>query len=334
MNTKPAVKRAVAQTSEGSRPADLEFARALLIGLRAPEKSIPCRFLYDARGSELFEDITQLPEYYPTRTETAILEACASEIRDATPAGSLLVEFGSGSSTKTEILLSALDRLSGYVAIDISPSALDEAAKRLSTRFPDLRIFPVVGDFSRPLDFPAQFDAVPRIGFFPGSTIGNLVPEAAVDLLANMGRILGPGSRLIVGADLRKDRDVLLAAYNDAQGVTAAFNLNILARANRDLRAKFDLDQFEHLATYDDDNGRIDMHLVSRADQVATVLGHDIAFEKGERIHTEHSHKYDIAGFQNLAIRAGWTPQRVWSDNAKLFSIHELHRPLAVDRAA
>ncbi|KUO54145.1 MAG: dimethylhistidine N-methyltransferase [Alphaproteobacteria bacterium BRH_c36] len=329
--SKPAVKRAVAETSEGSHPADLEFARALLNGLRAPEKSIPCRFLYDTRGSELFEEITELPEYYPTRTETAILEACASDIRHATRAGSLLVEFGSGSSTKTEILLSALDRLSGYVAIDISPSALDEAAKRLSKRFRDLQIFPIVGDFSRPLELPAQFDAVPRIGFFPGSTIGNLVPEAAVDLLANMGRILGAGSRLIVGADLRKDRDILLAAYNDAQGVTAAFNLNILGRANRDLRAKFDLAQFEHLATYDDDKGRIDMHIVSRVDQIVTVLGHDIAFQNGERIHTEHSHKYDIAGFQNLAICAGWTPQRVWTDSAKLFSIHELHRPVGED---
>lgn len=325
--SKPAVRPSIAGAGEASRPADLEFARALLNGLRAPEKSIPCRFLYDARGSELFEEITQLPEYYPTRTETAILEACACEIRDATPTGSLLVEFGSGSSTKTEILLAALDRLSGYVAIDISPSALDEATKRLSSRFPDLAIFPVVGDFSRALELPVQFASVPKIGFFPGSTIGNLVPDAAVELLANMGRILGAGSRLIVGADLRKDTGILLAAYNDAQGVTAAFNLNMLERANRDLRAKFDLAKFEHVATYDGLNGRVDMNLVSKADQVVGVLGHEIALAKGERIHTEHSHKYTIEGFQDLARRAGWTPKRVWTDSADLFSIHELHRP-------
>ncbi len=322
-----ALKVGAFDASTTTEPADLEFARALLAGLRSPEKSIPCRFLYDRRGSELFEAITELPEYYPTRTETAILETCAADIRDATPTGSLLVEFGSGSSTKTEILLSALDRLKGYVAIDISPSALQTAKLRLSARFPSLDIFPVAGDFSRGLELPIEFAPIPKIGFFPGSTIGNLVPDDAAALLANMGRILGEGSRLIVGADLRKDHDILLAAYNDAQGVTAEFNLNILARANRDLSAKFDLEKFEHSATYDSENGRIDMSLVSIVDQVVPVLGYEISFAKGEAIHTEHSHKYDIEGFQGLARRAGWTPKRVWTDSEALFSIHELHRP-------
>ena len=306
------------------KPADLEFARALVIGLGNDPKSIPCRFLYDKRGSELFEQITELPEYYPTRTETAILKAYAEEIREATPTGTLLFEFGSGSSTKTEILLSALDRLAGYVAIDISPSALEEATGRLARRFPELAVYPVVGDFSARMKLPGEFASTPKLGFFPGSTIGNLKPGEAVDLLANMREILGTDSRLIIGADLRKDRDILLAAYDDAQGITAAFNLNLLARANRDLNTSFDVSKFEHLATYDSKLGRIDMSLVSKTAQTVRVLGHEIAFATGERIHTEHSHKYDIEAFRSLARNAGWTPARVWTDNKALFSVHEL----------
>ena len=312
---------------DAGEPADLEFARELLRGLRQREKAIPCRFLYDRRGSELFEQITELPEYYPTRTETKILESCVSEIRSSTPTGSLLVEFGSGSSTKTEILLSALDRLAGYVPIDISPSALEEAKERLSTRFPELSILPVVGDFSASMKLPTEFIGTPKLGFFPGSTIGNLETAEAEHLLTNMRDILGASSRLVIGADLRKDQDVLLAAYNDAQGVTAAFNLNLLTRANRDLKANFDLSRFEHLATYDPDRGRIDMNLVSKIDQTVNVLGHEITFSKGERIHTEHSHKYEIDGFRDLARRAGWTPNRFWTDDRSYFSVHELHNP-------
>lgn len=323
--SKSAAKRKGLETSVVAEPADLDFARALLAGLRAPEKSIPCRFLYDKRGSELFEKITELREYYPTRTETAILEACAGEIRDATPAGSLLVEFGSGSSTKTEILLKALDRIAGYVAVEISPSALEDASKRLSARFPGLAIHPVIGDFSRHVELPGAFHETPKVGFFPGSTIGNLVSTAAVELLANMRRILGGDSRLIIGADLRKDQEILLAAYDDEEGVTAQFNLNILERANRDLNTSFDIAQFEHLATYDNERGRIDMHLVSKSDQSLSVLGHEVLLAEGERIHTEHSHKYDIEGFRDLARQAGWTPQRVWTDSDALFSVHELH---------
>lgn len=319
-----AAKSSPTPTSQAQEPADLEFARALLTGLRAERKSIPCRFLYDARGSELFEEITRLPEYYPTRTETSILQACAQKIRATTPAGSLLVEFGSGSSTKTEILLSALDRLAGYVAIEISQSALDEATERLRQQFPDLAVFPVVGDFSKAVELPIQFADTSKLGFFPGSTIGNLVPEEAIKLLANMRKVLGPDSRLVIGADLKKDRDVLLAAYNDARGVTAAFNLNLLERANRVLHTNFDVSKFKHIATYDPEHGRIDMNLVSTVDQTVNVLGHPISFAEGEKIHTEHSHKYGITDFQNLAKEAGWTPVHVWTDKANLFSVHEL----------
>ncbi len=310
-----------------SAPTDLDFARELIAGLSKAEKSIPCRFLYDARGSELFEAITELPEYYPTRTETGILERASPEIRDTTPPGSLLVEFGSGSSTKTEILLSALNRIAGYVAIEISPAALDEATERLRARFPELAVYPIVGDFSHPLELPEALASLPKIGFFPGSTIGNLVPDKAVDLMSSMRDTLGPGSRLVIGADLRKDRDRLLAAYNDAQGVTAEFNLNVLARANRDLGANFDLERFRHEAVYEEEYGRIDMTLISLADQSVRVVGHDIEFAEGERIHTEHSHKYDIAGFRALAERAGWSLERTWTDEQHLFSVHELHNP-------
>ncbi|MCH9806789.1 MAG: L-histidine N(alpha)-methyltransferase [Alphaproteobacteria bacterium] len=312
------------QAESGTQPADLEFARALVSGLTADEKSIPCRFLYDARGSELFEQITELDEYYPTRTETKILEDCAGEIREATPAGSLLVEFGSGSSTKTEILLSALDAIAGYVSIEISKAALDEATERLKSRFPNLVQVPIVGDFSHAVDLPDQFAGAPRLGFFPGSTIGNLRPEQAVGLLGNMKSVLGEKSRLIVGADLKKDSGILLAAYNDDDGVTAQFNLNVLARANRELHADFVIENFEHVATYDEALGRIDMFLVSRVDQTVRLLGHSIAFAAGERVHTEHSHKYTVAGFQKLAGQAGWESSRVWCDEAGLFSVHEL----------
>ncbi len=325
--SKAAQNVAVVDPRDPAEPADLEFARELLRGLRRPDKSIPCRFLYDRRGSELFEQITELPEYYPTRTETNILETCVDEVRGATPSGSLLVEFGSGSSTKTEILLAALDRLAGYVAIDISPSALEEAKERLAARFPELAVFPVVGDFSTSVELPTEFAGTPRLGFFPGSTIGNLKPSDAVGLLANMREILGASCRLVIGVDLRKDRDILLAAYDDPQGVTAAFNLNLLARANRDLKTNFDLNKFEHLATCDSDLGRVDMNLVSKSDQMVCVLGHEIALSKGELIHTEHSHKYDIEGFRELARQAGWTPNRFWTDEKARFSVHELHNP-------
>lgn len=325
--SKTALQRRLRQLDLSSAPADLDFARALLSGLRAQEKFIPCRFLYDRRGSELFEKITNLPEYYPTRTEIKILEERVGEIREATPAGSLLVEFGSGSSTKTEILLSTLDRIAGYIPIDISPSALEEATERLSARFPDLAIYPVVGDFAHHMVLPPQFSETPKLGFFPGSTIGNLLPSAAVELVAGMRAILGGGGRLIIGADLRKDPEILLAAYDDAQGLTAQFNLNLLERAKRDLNASFDTAQFEHQVTYDEALGRIDLHLVSKVHQTVSLLGNEITFDEGERIHTEHSHKYDIEGFQELARRAGWAPNRFWTDSDELFCVHELHCP-------
>ena len=311
-----------ARASEAA--ADSDFATALISGLSARKKSIPCRFFYDAEGSRLFERITDLPEYYPTRTEIGILRAHATDMAELAPAGAVLVEFGSGSSTKTEILLDAMPGLYAYVPIDISPSALEDATDRISGRFPSLSVAPIVGDFSHPLELPADLAHRPKLGFFPGSTIGNLTEKGAVALLASMRAILGDDSTLIIGADLKKDVRRLIAAYDDAEGVTAAFNLNLLRRANRELGADFDLYAFEHLATYDVRHGRIDMHLVSRFDQVVTIRGQRIRFFEGERIHTEHSHKYDVDGFGALVQRAGWRPQTVWTDPERLFSVHVL----------
>jgi dimethylhistidine N-methyltransferase len=304
--------------------ADCDFADALIRGLSAKQKTVPCRFFYDAAGSALFERITELPEYYPTRTEMGILRSRAIEIPALAPEGAVLIEFGSGSSTKTELLLEVMRDLYAYVPIDISEAALHDAETRIAARFPELRVLPVAGDFSRPLKLPADIAGKPKLGFFPGSTIGNLTEGEAAELLANMRRILGPDGTLIIGADLKKDVRRLIAAYDDAQGVTAEFNLNLLRRANRELGADFNVDSFRHLATYDVRHGRIDMHLVSRDEQSVNVLGHRFRFSAGERIHTEHSHKYDIAGFQALAEHAGWHPQAVWTDPERLFSVHVL----------
>jgi dimethylhistidine N-methyltransferase len=313
-----------ADTIEAHPEAASDFAKSLLEGLSAPSKSIPSRFLYDAAGSVLFEKITELPEYYPTRTEAKILRDSAAEIaREAAP-GNVLIEFGSGSSTKTELLLADMHQLYAYVPIDISHTALSDARARISKRFPDLRVLPVCGDFSQALALPSEIDGRPRLGFFPGSTIGNLTESAGVELLANMASILGSGARLIIGADLKKDVRRLLRAYDDEEGVTAAFNLNLLKRANRELDADFDVGQFDHLAIYNERQGRVEIYLVSLADQSVNLLGRRIFLAAGERIHTEYSHKYDIEGFQELGARAGWRPLQVWTDADALFSVHVL----------
>lgn len=304
--------------------ARCDFAEALIAGLSARNKSIPCRFFYDAAGSALFERITELPEYYPTRTETAILRARAGDLAALAAPDTVLIEFGSGSSTKTELLLAHMRDLYAYVPIDISGAALRDAQARIETRFPALTVLPVQGDFSRPLRLAPDIKERPRLGFFPGSTIGNLTEDAAVELLASMRATLGDGGRLIIGADLKKDVRRLLAAYDDAAGITAAFNLNLLHRANRELHADFDVDRFAHAASYDMRHGRIDMHLVSQAEQSVSILGRRFHFAAGERIHTEHSHKYDIDGFHALAQRAGWRPESVWTDAERLFSVHVL----------
>jgi len=301
-----------------------EFAQALVEGLTAPQKSLPCRFFYDAEGSALFEKITELPEYYPTRSEIAILEAQAPAIAARTPPGSVLIEFGSGSSRKTEIVLGALASLAAYVPIDVSQDALAEAKVRLNQRFPDLRVLPIIGDFRAQLSLPQDLSRRPRLGFFPGSTIGNFTPDEARALLSSMAQSLKNGGRLVIGIDLVKDIARLEAAYDDAQGVTADFNLNILARANRELDANFDLSAFAHHARFNVQESRIEIHIISKKAQVVEACGQRFSFAEGEKIHTENSYKYTIDSFQALAREAGWTPRQVWTDPDKLFSLHEL----------
>ena len=312
------------ETTDEIERARQDFADCLAVGLARQHKSIPSRFLYDARGSQLFEQITKLPEYYPTRTERWILETYGQAMSYATPAGSVLIEFGSGSSLKTEILLRHLDKLAAYVAIDISSDALMDASTRLGHAFPRLQVIPITADFSKPVVLPGEINERHKLGFFPGSTIGNFLPLQAICLLSNMKRTLGPKSRLIIGVDLKKDETTLLRAYNDNAGVTAEFNLNLLARANRELGADFDVSAFEHKAVYDDTNGRIDMYLISRKSQTVKINGNQYHFLRHERLHTEYSHKYDEKEFADLARQAGWTIRIVWTDVDKLFSVFEL----------
>jgi dimethylhistidine N-methyltransferase len=317
-------------SNEALRQPDLttgparEFATSVIEGLSKARKSVPCRFFYDARGSELFEEITCLPEYYPTRTEIAILDAHAAEIASRVGDDAILVEFGSGSSRKTEILLHCLPRLRAYVPIDVSESALEEAKRRLIKRFPALVVHPIAGDFSRLLALPPDLAKARKLGFFPGSTIGNFSPLAARMVLGAMRRLLAPDGSLIVGVDLKKDARQLVCAYNDAAGVTAAFNLNLLTRINRELEGSFDLDGFRHEAIYDPREGRVEMHIVSIRNQAVRIGGMWFRFSAGETIHTENSYKYSIGQFQDISGSAGWLPGRVWTDDGNLFSVHEL----------
>jgi dimethylhistidine N-methyltransferase len=313
-------------TSPASKldPAREDFAQAVLAGFAGKPRSLPCRFFYDARGSALFEEITQLEEYYPTRVETALLEAYGAEIAERMGDACVLVEFGSGSSRKTSLLLSALARVSLYVPIDVAGESLAEAAEWLSERHDGLAIRPLVADFTKTRTLPVAARRPRKLGFFSGSTVGNLTQADARDFLANAARLLGRGAAFLVGVDLKKDPAILIPAYNDRRGVTAAFNLNLLERINRELDGDIDLDLFAHDAIYDEARGRIEMHLVSLARQTVRVLGRAFSFAKGERIHTENSHKYAIEEFQALAKSAGWTPAHAWTDADRLFSLHLL----------
>jgi dimethylhistidine N-methyltransferase len=303
---------------------DEDFAASALEGLSKQTKTLPSRFFYDARGSELFEQITELPEYYPTRVETAILEAHATEMLLGRGADAALVEFGSGSSRKTEILLDRTPQPSTYVPIDISQSALETAASRLGARYPKLEVWPLLGDFARDVALPPEIAQRRKIGFFPGSTIGNFTPIEAIALLEAMRPALAPDGVLIIGVDLKKDVDVLIRAYDDAQGVTAAFNLNLLRRANHELGADFDLNAFRHEVIYDSEKGRIEMHLSSLENQTVQLARRSFPFRRGETIHTENAYKYEIEQFRAIARSAGWKAGRVWTDELSLFSVHEL----------
>ena len=290
----------------------------VIAGLSLPQKSLPPKYFYDDAGSRLFERICRLPEYYPTRAELSLTRRHIGSIARFAGRGCELVEFGSGESLKTRLLLRALEP-AAYLPIDISRAALESAQKRLARSFPGLKIIPILGDFSRPLELPAP--RARRVVYFPGSTIGNLDPEEAHAFLA-MAR--GHAPRMLVGVDLKKDANVLHRAYNDARGVTAAFNLNLLARINRELGADFDLRRFSHYAFYNAALGRIEMHLVSLERQKVRIGRHRFAFERGESIHTENSYKYSVGEFRALAGRAGFEGKRVWLDAKGLFALHGL----------
>jgi len=304
--------------------ADDDFLCEVLHGLSLPQKSLPSRFFYDAVGSGLFEQITELPEYYPTRTEIGLLRSCATDLRRSIGASAVVVEFGSGSSTKTRKVLSTAASLAAYVPVDISAQFLQQQAAELRCEYPKLAVLPVAADFTRPFELPDAVRIMPRVGFFPGSTIGNFEPHEAAAFLRHAGRILGRGATFIVGVDLIKDTQVLQKAYCDSQGVTAKFNLNLLARINRELGGDFDLDGFSHKAFYNSVRQRIEMHLVSKRRQKVRVAGRAIEFRTGETIHTENSYKYTLESFGALARGSGWTPAAVWTDADANFSIHAL----------
>ncbi|MEQ9609796.1 MAG: L-histidine N(alpha)-methyltransferase [Kiloniellaceae bacterium] len=313
----------VTVTEEAPDVSGAEFRRSVLTGLAATPKTLEAKYFYDARGSKLFDAITELEEYYPTRAEAALLRHHAGAIADFVGADASLIEFGSGSSVKTRILLDALPDLACYVPIDISGTHLRATAAALARDY----AFPVVplhADYTRDFALPDRVPAAGRAGFFPGSTIGNFDRAAAVAFLQGARRLLGDGARFLVGADLQKDEDRLIAAYDDAEGVTAAFNLNLLRRINRELEGTFDLAGFRHEARYDAPLGRIEMHLVSRRDQTATVMGDRFDFAANESIHTENSYKYTLESFADLARQGGWRVAGQWRDPEGLFSLHGL----------
>jgi dimethylhistidine N-methyltransferase len=306
---------------DGARADRADFRRAVLAGLGGVPRAIPAKYLYDARGSALFDEICELPEYYPTRTETSILRACAGEVARLAGPGCALVEFGSGSSVKTRILLDAMHDLHAYVPIDISREHLDAAAARLRNDYEGLQVDPVTGDYMQLECLPPAIDRARRIGFFPGSTIGNLTPEEAVLFLRRARRMLRADGALVLGVDLRKDPKRLHDAYNDSAGVTAQFTLNLLRRMNRELDANFDLSTFAHDAFYNEAEGRIEIYFRSLRDQTVRVAGRRFEFAEGERVHTEYSYKYDEAGIAALAQKGGFSIERSWIDPARLFAV-------------
>ncbi|WP_375391408.1 L-histidine N(alpha)-methyltransferase [uncultured Sphingomonas sp.] len=300
--------------------ADPQFRADVLAGLTARPRAIPARWFYDRRGSALFERITALPEYYPTRTEIGVLTACAPAVARLTGAARAVVEFGSGSSAKTPILLAAVAP-SAYVPIDISGDFLRDSARALAAAHPGLPVLPVEADFLRPIALPGEVAGAPKLGFFPGSTIGNMGPRQAVDLLRAMRASLGEGAQLLIGMDRVKDASTLIAAYDDAAGVTAAFNLNLLARINRELDGTIPLDAFRHEARWNDAAARVEMHLAATRDAAFTVDGRPFAIAAGETIHTENSHKYGPRDARLLLRAGGWTPLTEWTDPDGLFAV-------------
>ena len=299
---------------------DRAFRADVLSGMREGQKAIPARWLYDDAGSQLYEDITQVPEYYPARAETEILKSRGAEFAQAIGKGRAVVEFGSGSSVKTPALLSAIDP-AAYVPLDIAGDFLRAAAADLSAKFPGLPVYPVEADFMRRVELPAEVADIPKLGFFPGGTLGNMVARTATDLLRTMRETLGEGSMLLVGMDLIKDTAVLEAAYDDAGRVTAEFNLNLARRINRELGGTIQVDKLEHSARWNDQYARVEMHLVAKEDIAFEIAGEDFSMAAGETIHTENSHKFTARSADKQLLAGGWTPIDRWLDSEKRFSV-------------
>ncbi|MFD2532521.1 L-histidine N(alpha)-methyltransferase [Gracilimonas halophila] len=295
----------------------------VLEGLRHPQKSLPSKYFYDNKGSELFEKICGLDEYYLTRTELNIKENNIRDITAALDKHVQLIELGSGSSLKTRLLLDHLEELHSYVPVDISEEFLQNEARNLQEEYPNLTIEPVAADYTKPFDLPESPDEVKKVFYFPGSTIGNFTRENATDFIRLISNLIDNDGGLLIGFDLIKDEEKLIAAYDDSKGVTAAFNKNILIRINRELNADFDLDQFHHKAIFNEEENRIEMHLESLIDQTVTISGEKIFFEKGETIHTENSHKYSLSSFREMTSSV-FSNVQTWMDDEQLFAIQFL----------
>ncbi len=314
------VVRNLRQVDADAAGVDIAFRADVLAGLAQAQKAIPARWFYDATGSALFEDITALPEYYPTRSETDLLTRHAADIAAAVGPGRAVVELGSGSSTKTPLLLGAIAP-AAYVPVDISGDFLRDSAAALAARFPGLSIYPVEADFTQRVALPREICPLPKLGFFPGSTIGNMVARTAIDLLRNWREALGEESLLLIGIDRIKDIAVLTRAYDDPAGVTAAFNLNLLERINRELGGDIPVDNFTHRAIWNDVHARIEMHLVAACDIDFTVDGRGYHMAAGETIHSENSHKYGPRDANLLLRSSGWTPVVTWDDTDPAFAL-------------
>lgn len=313
-------QKGLALVERDAEGVDTAFRSDVLAGLAQKQKAIPARWFYDETGSRLFEDITKAPEYYPTRAETEILKTNGREFAKRIGEERCVVEFGSGSSVKTPLLLEAIDP-AAYVPLDISGDFLRESAASLSDKFPGLPVHPVEADFMRRVELPDAVSAMPKLGFFPGSTIGNLVARSAVDLLRSMRETLGEGAQLLIGMDLIKEEEVLVAAYDDEDGVTARFNRNLATRINRELKGDIPLDALEHEARWNETHARIEMHLVAKRAMTFTVAGKAFTMAKGETIHTENSHKFDRRTAFMLLLAGGWEPLKRWTDEQGRFSM-------------
>ncbi len=299
----------------------------IVAGLLKPEKTISPKYFYDERGSRLFEKITALPEYYPTETELGIMRDSIDEIVALVGEQASLIEFGSGSSLKTRILLEHLDKLAAYVPVDISEEQLLASATELRADFPNLEVLPVLADFTRPFDLPSPtVMPLKNLVYFPGSTIGNFTNEAALSLLQVMHQEAGAGGALLIGVDLQKDPKIIERAYNDSAGVTAEFNLNMLRHINREYGADFDLERYSHSAEYNEDEGRIELRLIADTEQLVNIGNERIHIEKNEGILTEYSHKYTLESFAEMAAKADFEVKRVWVDQERLFSVQYLER--------